>query len=51
MSSSTSLSLTTESKYNEKTEIKDAGTVESKLGVVAADDGRCSGIGAFMLRK
>uniref|UniRef100_F6HRC2 Enolpyruvate transferase domain-containing protein n=1 Tax=Vitis vinifera TaxID=29760 RepID=F6HRC2_VITVI len=51
VSSSTSLSPTTESKYNEKTEIKDAGTVESKLGVVAADDGRCSGIGAFMLRK
>ena len=51
MSSSTSLSLTTESKYNEKTKIKDAGTVESRLSVVAADDGRCSGIGAFMLRK
>ncbi|CBI27970.3 hypothetical protein VitviT2T_016430 [Vitis vinifera] len=48
---STSLSLTAESKYNEKTEIEDAGIVESKQGVVAADDGRCSKIGAFMLRK
>ena len=51
MSRSTSLSPTTESKCNEKTEIKDVGTVESKLGMVTADDGRCSGIGAFMLRK
>lgn len=48
---STSWSLTAENKYNEKTRIKDTGIVESKQGVVAADDGRCSEIGASMLRK
>ncbi|KAJ9688263.1 hypothetical protein PVL29_014126 [Vitis rotundifolia] len=48
---STSWSLTAESKYSEKTEIEDSVIVESKQGVVAADDGRCSEIGASMLRK
>lgn len=39
------------SKYDHKTVIEDAGIVESKQGVVAADDGRCSEIGVSMLRK
>ncbi|XP_057967647.1 glutathione hydrolase 3 isoform X2 [Malania oleifera] len=39
-----------DSKYHERTELKDAEIVESERGVVAADDGRCSEIGASMLR-
>ena len=51
MGNSTSWPLTAESKYNENTKIEDTAIVESNQGVVAADDGRCSEIGASMLRK
>lgn len=38
-----------ENRYNERAE--NADIVESERGVVAADDGRCSEIGASTLRK
>ncbi|KAF8400911.1 hypothetical protein HHK36_014214 [Tetracentron sinense] len=40
-----------ESKYNERKEGENTDIIESEHGVVAADDGRCSEIGASTLRK
>ena len=37
--------------YNEGVSANQGDTVESKQGVVAADDARCSEIGASMLRQ
>lgn len=38
-------------KFHERIRANDGEIVESEQGVVAADDGRCSEIGASMLRK
>lgn len=38
-------------RNNRRVEGNDVNVVESEKGVVAADDGRCSEIGASMLRK
>lgn len=38
-------------KHNIRKEINKKDIIESELGVVAADDSRCSEIGASMLRK
>ncbi|TYH65901.1 hypothetical protein ES332_D06G087400v1 [Gossypium tomentosum] len=38
-------------KYNERVEVGGPDSVESDQGVVAADDARCSKIGALMLKK
>ncbi|KAL5768703.1 hypothetical protein ACOSQ2_015486 [Xanthoceras sorbifolium] len=40
-----------ENKYNGRVKVNQADIVESAKGVVAADDGRCSEIGASMLRQ
>ncbi|KAL6974495.1 Gamma-glutamyltranspeptidase 3 [Sarracenia purpurea var. burkii] len=40
-----------EKKRDEKIQIKEADIIESDSAVVAADDGRCSEIGASMLRQ
>ncbi|KAJ9167906.1 hypothetical protein P3X46_019496 [Hevea brasiliensis] len=40
-----------ENNFNERIRVNDAEIVESEQGVVAADDGRCSEIGASMLRQ
>lgn len=50
-SSKTSWRVITKDKYNGRAQIHDSEVVESERGVVAADDGRCSDIGASMLRK
>ncbi|XP_031263088.1 glutathione hydrolase 3 [Pistacia vera] len=42
--------LREENKYNGRIEFNNADIVESEQGVVAADDARCSEIGASMLR-
>lgn len=50
-SSKTSWRVIIKDKYNGRAQIHDSEVVESERGVVAADDGRCSDIGASMLRK
>lgn len=43
--------LSGENKSDGKIKFNEGGIVESEKGVVAADDGRCSEIGASMLRQ
>lgn len=50
-SSKTSWRVIIKDKYNGRAQVHDSEVVESERGVVAADDGRCSDIGASMLRK
>ncbi|KAK2968225.1 hypothetical protein RJ640_027357, partial [Escallonia rubra] len=48
---SRSQALTVQKKYTESSQFEDADIVESERAVVAADDGRCSEIGASVLRR
>lgn len=43
--------LSGEKNYEGRIKVNQGGIVESEKGVVAADDGRCSEIGASMLRQ
>lgn len=47
----TSWFVTTEQRFNGKAQFDNPEIVESDRGVVAADDGRCSNVGVFMLRQ
>ncbi|KAK2976419.1 hypothetical protein RJ640_007457 [Escallonia rubra] len=48
---SRSQSVTVQKKYTESSRFEDADIVESEKVVVAADDGRCSEVGASVLRR
>ncbi|KAK2989320.1 hypothetical protein RJ640_014779, partial [Escallonia rubra] len=46
-----SQAVTVQKKYTESSQFEDADIVESEKAVVAADDGRCSEVGASVLRR